>query len=293
MRVGLAAPTDLHEIEELIEDEFSVDAASSLSVDSAAERNQRLCTPASAETFTYEFPYYVVEIDERRAELAEWSRYAGLKVRIELTTLLQDAWEDVLEDLPFRSATSYPSEVRNLLARSASSLLAADADAASASETFFRLLAEYQEAVAAGSLDLPLNGASLLAYIQVSELVVSLAELGHAAGLRYDPDDSPDWDDIKDATWLLGRDGLQTVAALDEFLTNALPRATDTLARFADLCTKSGYTPWALRESVVEFLWLILNRADAETVSLMRYRAEIRDALDTLIGNHSAPDSDL
>lgn len=273
------------EIVDLITREFVVDPAGSLPIEDAAARNQLLAKPGGSEGLTYEFPHYLISLDERRLELPEWSRFTGLKVRIEVKTVLQDAWATIDIDLPFYAAMSYPAEVRELLAQSARGMSAIDADLAEAKDTISLLLAEYEEAIAAGELELPLNGLSLMAYMRTSELVRSLTELAEDVGLTHDPAYEVEWADVGDLLWLLSRAEVHTIAELDEFLRQATPRARDTLAELVHVSTDRGLTPDAIPDHIVEWLWLVLRRADAETISLLRYSEEIAHALNTLIGN--------
>ena len=161
--IGIETQVEAAAFEELVRREFVVDPAGSLSIDEGAGRNDRLRRPLGLDTLAYEYPYYLIALDERRLDLPEWSRFAGLKVRIELRTLLQDAWRGIDGELPFVVGSAYPAEVRDLLARSALALSAVDADLAEAKMTVERLLGEYDDAVAAGDLQLPVIGISVLA----------------------------------------------------------------------------------------------------------------------------------
>jgi hypothetical protein len=271
--VETAAPVP--EVVELIGREFAVDPAGSLSIEEAAARDG----------LSYACPYFLISLDERRLELAEWSRFAGLKLRIEVKTVLQEAWETIDLDLPFYRADSYPPEVCDLLERSALGLSAIDADLAEAKAAMTRLLAEYQDSVASGELLIPLNGISLMAYVSTSALVTSLTQLGTEVGLTPEPDRELDWFDILDLLWLLRRGELSVVAELEEFLVKATPRARDTLAALQRVVTDRDSPPSAFAELILEWLWLVLHRADSETISGLRYTAEIEYALNTLIGN--------
>ena len=271
------------EIVDLVNREFSVDLAGSLTVDEAAARNARL---SDLSELAYESPYYLVSLDERRSGLAEWAPFAGLQVRIEVKTELQNAWERIDRDLPFFAATSYPREVRDLLARSALRLSTIDADLAEARHAVFRLLAEYEEAIAAGELELPVNGISLLAYMTTSDLVGSLTELGQNVGLETMPDYAPGWQEIEHGILgLLRRADVHTIGELEDFLKQATPRARETLTELVRVATDQGFTPLAQPESIVEWLWLVLHRADGETISALSYVDEVEYALNTLIGN--------
>jgi hypothetical protein len=180
--------------------------------------------------------------------------------------------------------------VRDLVTRSARGLSAIDADLAEANRALWRLLAEYEETIATGDLRLPLNGVSLLAYIRTSELVRSLTEVAVDVGFEAYADYEPSWQAIEPGIlWLLRVDDLHTLAELEDFLKQATPRARDTLAELARLTSDRDFTPWALPETVVEWLWLVLRRSDPETISFLKYRDELEAALNTLIGNPVPP----
>ena len=53
----------------------------------------------------------------------------------------------------------------------------------------------------------------------------------------------------------------------------------------ASLSSEAAFLPWAIPDSIVEWLVLVLRRADSETVSFVGYYDEIDDAVNTLIGN--------
>jgi hypothetical protein len=271
---------------------FGVGAARS--VEEAEEENARHRPAVGPEGVGYVSPHYLVALDERRADLPEWSRFAGLKARIDVRTALHDAWQTIDLDFPFHAAASYPVEVRDLLARSTLGLSAIDADLAEAKQLVPRLLGQYEEAIAAGDLRLPLNGISLIAYLRSSALVHSLVEVGEDVGLTPAGDYEPDWYWTEAGLlWLLRSADLHTLAELEDFLKQATPRARHTLAEILRLAADREFTPAALPESIVEWLWLVLRRADAETIELLQYIEELRYALNTLIGNpvHEEPEA--
>ena len=284
-------PAPVPEIVELVTREFAIDLPCSLSIDEAAARNERLARADRSGGLAYECPHYLVSLDERRLELPEWARFAGLKVRIEVKTVLQEAWEAIDLDLPFYEAGSYPAEVRNLLERSALGLSAIDADLTEAKDAISRALAEYEESIAAGELQFPMNGVSLLAYLRTSELVRSLTEVGEDVGFVPERDYALDWADVVDILWLLDRAGVHTIAELEEFLQRATSRTRDTLAALLHVTTDRGFTPSAQPDHIVEWLWLVLHRADAETIAMLRYTEEIAHSLNTVIGNPATPES--
>ena len=283
--IGLRDNAAAADINDVILREFKVDDESSLPVEEAAAGTERLGDERS-KPVGYDFSHYLVSLDERRSELAEWSRFAGLKARIEVRTLLQDAWAGVDDGLPFYEAESYPAEVRELLTGAAARIAVADEQLTEVHHAIWRLYREYSEAIAAGELQIGVNGVSLMAYVENSELVSSLTELGVDVGLDHDPEYETGWQSIESGIlWLLRRDDVHTLAELEAFLKQATARARVTLAELHRVVSDRDFIPWAIPEEIVEWLWLILRRADAETISLLSYRAELEYALNTLIGN--------
>lgn len=278
--IGVRNDAPVSELGELIRREFAVDAESS------DPREARHANP-----ITHGYVHYLVSLDQRRLELTEWARFAGLKARIEIKTLLQDVWEDIELELPFYDADSYPTEVRDLLIRSAAGLAAVDELLTDAEEAIKRLYAGYEAAIEAGELQIGVNGVSLLAYVLTSELVGSLTDLGVDVGFEPYPEYEPGWQSIEPGIlWLLRRDDVHTLSELEEFLKQATPRARETLEELQRLVSDREFNPWATPDTIVEWLWLILRRADAGTISMMRYREELEHALNTLIGNPVAAD---
>ncbi|HUQ22272.1 MAG TPA: hypothetical protein VM049_04590 [Gaiellaceae bacterium] len=278
--IGVHNDVPVDELGDLIRREFAVVAQSS------DPREARHAKP-----ITYGYVHYLVSLDERRLELTEWARFAGLKARIEIKTLLQDVWENVDLDLPFYDADSYPAEVRDLLIRAAAGLAAVDELLTDADEAMRRLYAGYAAAIEAGELQIGINGVSLHAYVLTSELVGSLTDLGVDVGFQPYPEYEPGWQSIEPGIlWLLRRDDVHTLAELEEFLKQATPRARKTLEELQRLLSDGEFNPWATPDTIVEWLWLILRRADAATIAMMRYRDELERALNTLIGNPVAAD---
>ena len=284
LEVGVDTRLEAEEIEEVITRELVVDPAGSRLLDEVTAQREE-----HGLELAYEYPYYLVSLDERRLELPEWSRFAGVKLRIEVKTELQHAWESSFEGLPFPVAAAYPPEAADLLTRARRAVAEADADVDEAKQLISRFTTTYEEAVAAGDLDLPLNGLSLFAFLRSSPLLRSLCEVGQDVGLRYEEDYEPNWGDVERNLWVLQAGGVETVAEIEEFLERAEARAPGILTELARVAGERGFVPWAFPEAILEWLWLVLHRADAETVSLAWYTEELEYALNALIGNPVPP----
>lgn len=238
------------------------------------------------------FRQYFVSIPSTWAALSEWRPYAGLWVNIDVQTLQQYAWDRVDADLPYYWHSSYPPEVQQQIAEYTSLAAAADEKLEKIWETMKRMRLEYELHMTQNALDVELNADSLGEYLTSSETVAELVRLGIAAGLEENEDYRPGRLSLEQTVWLLRRNRVGTLQELDDFLQSSMSRAGDVLSELARLSTEAGLTPDALSESIVEWLVLVLRRADVETVSLVRFWSEIEDALNTLIGNPLRPRED-
>jgi hypothetical protein len=272
---------------EIVERELVVDEEGTISPTDATAQNSNLASRGE----TYAFPRYRVSLSSRRTGLPEWHPYEGLHVNVDVQTLLQYACERAHNNLPYEHAESYPTEARQAVAQFAASLAGADADLSQIWTALNELTERYEAAIGSGDLDLDLNGESLRAYLRASNLVQALIDAAAEAGLQRDDSYVLDRAHVEDGVlWLVQHNGFTTLRALDEYLRAIMERAPQILGELARLSTEAGYTPWAVADSIVEWLLLVLRRADNETILMLRYRPEIDDALNTLIGNPIGPE---
>ena len=85
VRVLLRFPEDVLKIEEVIKSEFAIDSSRSV--------------PSSGLEDPYRFGYpavvYILSLSHIRAGLREWMKYRNLSFRLELRTMLQEAWATI------------------------------------------------------------------------------------------------------------------------------------------------------------------------------------------------------
>ena len=85
VRVLLRFPEDVLKIEEVIRSEFEIDSSRSV--------------PSSGLEDPYRFGYpavvYILSLSHIRAGLREWAKYRNLNFRLELRTMLQEAWATI------------------------------------------------------------------------------------------------------------------------------------------------------------------------------------------------------
>ncbi|TMR94372.1 GTP pyrophosphokinase [Nonomuraea basaltis] len=78
--------------------------------------------------FGYLSLHYVASLDTRRAELAEYKRFANNGFEIQIRSILQHAWAEIEHDLGYKSRLGVPSTTRRRFSRLAGLLELADAE---------------------------------------------------------------------------------------------------------------------------------------------------------------------
>ncbi|MBQ3763516.1 MAG: hypothetical protein IJR11_02090 [Synergistaceae bacterium] len=88
VRVLLRFPADVLRIESLVKSEFDVDSSRSL------PSNSRVLKDPGR--FGYPAVVYILSLSKTRSTLREWKKYKDLNFRLELRTLLQEAWATIV-----------------------------------------------------------------------------------------------------------------------------------------------------------------------------------------------------
>jgi ppGpp synthetase/RelA/SpoT-type nucleotidyltranferase len=282
--VIVSETSDIDAVADLVERELDVDHEASFSADEAERRRD---DDSQDPPLGYEGVRYATQITSGRAQLTEWRPYAGLRAQVHVQTILEDAWERLDRNLPYYDGASYPPTARLDLGDFQGLIAAADRQYEQVLESLEDEHARYVELIERGELGVELNGESVVAYLQSAETIVRLTQIGVDAGLQplSSPYEPSRLEVEQETLWLLRRADLQTLGELDAFLREAEGRAGEILRDLARMSTDGDFQPWALPDSIVQWLVLVLNRADSETIELMRYREEIAAALNTLIGN--------
>lgn len=102
IRVLLRFPADVLRIESLIKSEFDVDPSRSL------PSNSRVLKDPGR--FGYPAVVYILSLSESRSTLKEWEKYKDLNFRLELRTLLQEAWATIVPKVSQTVGTSSEEE---------------------------------------------------------------------------------------------------------------------------------------------------------------------------------------
>jgi len=103
-------------IADLLENEFVVDGDNTIDKRKAIDPDK----------FGYLSLHYVLELNEDRLKLAEYSKFRGIKVEIQVRTILQHTWAEINHDLGYKSKIGIPREVQRDFSRLAGLLELAD-----------------------------------------------------------------------------------------------------------------------------------------------------------------------
>ena len=106
---------DVDRVDELIRDEFDIDIVNSLDKRAALRSDQ----------FGYQSLHLVTSLNERRLTQPELQRFGGLKIEIQVRSLLQHAWAEI-EHGSYKPKRPIPASVRRSFSRVAGLLELAD-----------------------------------------------------------------------------------------------------------------------------------------------------------------------
>lgn len=107
---------DVNRIASFLKSEFEIDEANSID-----KRNIEDPTK-----FGYVSLHYIVSLKENRASLAELRPFKGLKIEVQIRTILQHAWAEIEHDLGYKTAVDIPINIRRSFSRLASIIELAD-----------------------------------------------------------------------------------------------------------------------------------------------------------------------
>jgi ppGpp synthetase/RelA/SpoT-type nucleotidyltranferase len=162
---------EVQDIAALIEREFSIDAPNSLDKRQTIEVDQ----------FGYLSVHYVVTVNDTRANLAEYARFAGIKFEIQIRSILQHAWAEIEHDLEYKNPEGIPREIRRRFARLAGLLEVADAEFIGIRDAINKYQARVEETITHAPEEILVDQNSLEVLSRnntlVKDLVQRIAEL--------------------------------------------------------------------------------------------------------------------
>jgi ppGpp synthetase/RelA/SpoT-type nucleotidyltranferase len=107
---------DVDVVASMVESEFKIDRANSIDKRAALDPDR----------FGYLSLHYVVSLKREREKLQEYSAFKGLKIEIQIRSILQHTWAEIEHDIGYKSSVEVPRGIRRKFSRMAGLLELAD-----------------------------------------------------------------------------------------------------------------------------------------------------------------------
>lgn len=117
IRIITYLESDVNRVAEIIEKEFKPDYPNSVD-------KRKL----KADQFGYKSLHYVISLNDERLNLSENKKYNGLKIEVQIRSILQHAWAEIEHDLGYKGTISIPEDFKRSFNRLAALLETADVE---------------------------------------------------------------------------------------------------------------------------------------------------------------------
>jgi ppGpp synthetase/RelA/SpoT-type nucleotidyltranferase len=156
---------EVDKVAKIVETEFSLDNENSI------DKRQ-----LDADRFGYKSLHYVVSLTEERKKLTEYKRFMGLKIEIQIRSILQHAWAEIEHDLGYKGEHAIPDILKRNFYRVAAMLETADIEFVNIKNG----INQYEKTVASSIKttpeDVEINSASLRSFVSTSPIVASIED---------------------------------------------------------------------------------------------------------------------
>lgn len=107
---------DVDVVASMVESEFKIDRANSIDKRASLDPDR----------FGYLSLHYVVSLKREREKLQEYSAFKGMKIEIQIRSILQHTWAEIEHDIGYKSSVEVPRATRRKFSRMAGLLELAD-----------------------------------------------------------------------------------------------------------------------------------------------------------------------
>ncbi|MEH6952435.1 hypothetical protein V4R08_14040 [Nitrobacter sp. NHB1] len=105
----------LSDVDDMLRTEFDI-----------VEKSNKGMLLIEADRFGYQSIHYLLKLKNDRSQLAEYQRFAGSIVEVQVRTILQHAWAEIEHDIQYKSSLTIPTEIRRRFVALAGMLELAD-----------------------------------------------------------------------------------------------------------------------------------------------------------------------
>jgi putative GTP pyrophosphokinase len=276
---------DVEKINRIIEQEFEIDAENSS--DKLAE--------LEADRFGYLSVHYVVTLSPQRAKLGEWAVFADRKAEIQVRTATQHAWAAISHKLAYKRASEAPRKLRRKLTMLSAIFELADEQFSLVKRELEAVEEEYSADVQKGELDIPVDTASLEAFINASNLVSEIGQQFEQRGWGLGTPGSSEFSerynrDLRDLAIVMESLEVETIAELDHLLQD-LSRDSSSLEMIDSLGAADGvYRNWRSAADLLTVYVGVLKGVGAEVFESL-YNPALVAAIRSLRGESGDPSS--
>ena len=231
--------------------------------------------------------HYVVSLETTRAGLPEYAAFAQLRGEIQVRTVLQHAWAAIDHKLRYKSKEEIPANVRRQLYRISALLETADEEFESLRRRIAQIRADYSDAVATGSLNIPLNVDSLSVYIEGNVHANTLLEASKRLGISISP--HPPNAKLPEYSHLLAflsHAELHTIQDFDKVVAVISSKAENVLSKVVGYWSNNVSMPGlrlvVTRDSLFRMAFLLALSPDKanQVVSKLRIGSALGDAVE-------------
>lgn len=167
IRVITYLQEDCVAVSDLIKDCFVVDQKNS------GDKKLQL----DPDKFGYLSDHYVVSLTNSRLELPEFSVFSGMKVEIQVRTILQHSWAVLDHKLRYKNDKEVPAELRRRLFRISALLESADDEFSFLSDKIEALREKYSIAIKDGREKIPINADSIASLLKDSDIIKEILDI--------------------------------------------------------------------------------------------------------------------
>ena len=154
---------EVDEIAGIIKGEFDIDQVNTI------DKRQK-----DYDRFGYSSLHFVVKMSTSRLGLTEYQNYNGLKIEIQIRSILQHAWAEIEHDLGYKSEESVPDHVKRNFSRVSALLETADLEFTKLKESIKTYESTVDDKVKLHPETIDLNMASFNSFVQNNETLLIL-----------------------------------------------------------------------------------------------------------------------
>ncbi|EPA95290.1 GTP pyrophosphokinase family protein [Pseudomonas sp. G5(2012)] len=166
VRVITHFASDVDRVARIVEREFNVDFQNSIDKRQAQEPDR----------FGYTSLHYVVSLSSERLKLSEYSKFHGVKVEIQVRSILQHAWAEIEHDIGYKASDEVPNDIKRKFSRLSGLLELADEEFMDIRDKVDAYAESVKNAVGQELEKISIDKTSLDSFAISNELVLDLDE---------------------------------------------------------------------------------------------------------------------